>query len=114
MARLNHGAEQMLSSRQALRALAVTIVAFTHSPSHAQDAQPLPELDQGWSNKQRDLWWRASQGSRLIPLDWFNVLEISDGQERFDSIDVMKRFGYLARPGAPSCFSSASRTGGAL
>ncbi|MBQ0822679.1 hypothetical protein KBI52_21055 [Microvirga sp. HBU67558] len=93
----------MFSSCRALRFLAavVTFVAGTHSLSHAQDAQPLPELDQGWSNEQRNSWWGATQGSRLIPLDWFNALEISGGQDRFASIAVMSRFGYLRRPGAP-------------
>src|SRR3712207_4725824 len=92
----------MFSSRPALRTIAaVALGALTPSPSHAQDAQPLSELDQGWSNEQRDAWWGATQGSRLIPLDWFNALEISGGQERFGSIAVMGRFGYLARPGAP-------------
>lgn len=94
----------MFSICRALRNLAVTVAIFaaTHCPSHAQVTQPLPDLDQGWSSKQQRAWWGATQGSRLIPLDWFNALEVAGEQERFGSIAVMNRFGYLSRPGAPS------------
>ena len=95
----------MISSCQALRALGVTATIFLavpHGVSHAQVTQPpLAELDQGWSTERQRAWWDATQGSRLIPLDWFNALEVAGEQERFGSIAVMSRFGYLARPGAP-------------
>ncbi|MFO0448706.1 MAG: di-heme-cytochrome C peroxidase [Pseudomonadota bacterium] len=38
-------------------------------------AQPVEWLDQGWSPSERQRWHAATQGSRLLPLEWFVALE---------------------------------------
>jgi hypothetical protein len=59
-----------------------------------------PDLGQGWTDQQRDFYWYANQGSRLIPRDWLLALEREDSQDLFLA-DSLARFGYLA-PNAPS------------
>jgi hypothetical protein len=55
------------------------------------------ELDQGWSSKERDDWYGATQGSRLIPLDWLKALEQADSNLPFMQPDHIAKFRYLAR-----------------
>src|SRR5215217_139022 len=38
-------------------------------------------LEQGWSEQQQQLFWFTSQGSRIVPYDWFLVLERASGTE---------------------------------
>ena len=33
------------------------------------------ELDQGWNDESRAFWYEATQGSRLLPLEWMEALE---------------------------------------
>ena len=59
-------------------------------------------LDQGWSDAERNGWYRMSQGSRLLPLDWMQALELSGSQEKFLSPAHVKKLGYLADPVSPA------------
>ena len=77
---------------------AFTIVAIASAV--AQQPVVLPDLDQGWDTGQRQEWYDRSQGSRLIPLTWFQYLETKEGGEFFGSFENLSRFGYLPRPGA--------------
>ena len=36
---------------------------------------PAVDLDQGWSPQEQGTWYDATQGSRLIPLEWLKALE---------------------------------------
>jgi hypothetical protein len=52
------------------------------------------ELDQGWSDETRDLWYTTSQGSRMVPYDWYLVLERPGDDTPFNSPAVYARYGY--------------------
>jgi hypothetical protein len=56
-------------------------------------------IDQGWSNSDRYAWYRTSQGSRLLPLDWMLALELpastADSPNLFMADANMTRLGYL-------------------
>ncbi len=52
-------------------------------------------LDQGWSDQQRNWWYRTSQGSRLLPLSWMLALETANGTDKFNADANMSRLGYL-------------------
>ena len=52
-------------------------------------------LDQGWSAQQRANWYTRSQGSRLLPLSWFQALEQPGSTLPFLDRDNIERFRYL-------------------
>ena len=56
-------------------------------------------LEQGWTDADRYTWYRASQGSRLLPLDWMLALELPDSTAdktvKFMSDENMTKLGYL-------------------
>ena len=55
-------------------------------------------LDQGWTDAERDVWYRTTQGSRLLPLDWMLALEQAGSGDKFMSDANMARLGYLPEP----------------
>jgi hypothetical protein len=58
---------------------------------------PTPQLtftDQGWSAADREAFYTTSQGSRMIPYDWFKALRRLDVDEAFGA-DQLQRYGYL-------------------
>ncbi|MEM7729131.1 MAG: di-heme-cytochrome C peroxidase [Pseudomonadota bacterium] len=57
---------------------------------------------QGWSAADRAGWYRATQGSRMMPLSWFDALDSFDGQGRFADLDNLKLYGFLLPPKASS------------
>jgi mono/diheme cytochrome c family protein len=57
-------------------------------------------LDQGWSEEVQQLFWFTSQGSQIIPYDWFLFLEQETRQELFRSDANIKPYGYI--PTKPS------------
>ena len=52
-------------------------------------------LDQNWDASTRQFYYTTSQGSRLLPYDWFLALEVSDGQGSFLR-ERVTQLGYLA------------------
>lgn len=56
------------------------------------------QADQGWTPDQREAWYFATQGSRLVPRAWFDALERADGDRPFGSLDNLSRFGFLPPP----------------
>ena len=56
------------------------------------------QADQGWSPQQREAWYFATQGSRLMPRAWFDALERADADQPFGDIDHLSRFGFLPPP----------------
>lgn len=64
------------------------------------DAAAGPMLDQGWSQAETELWYDASQGSRLIPKSWFEALEQPGGPGLFLEAAHVAKFRYLPREGA--------------
>jgi len=77
-----------LASRIALIA-ALAVGSFAATPSFA---------DQGWSEEQRRQFYWAPQGSRLIPLSWFEALERADSDELFATMPHLTSFGFLPPP----------------
>ncbi|HNJ90889.1 MAG TPA: di-heme-cytochrome C peroxidase [Nitrosomonas sp.] len=53
------------------------------------------ELDQGWSQEIRQLFWFTSQGSRIIPYNWFAWLEQADNNSLFRNVEHMEMLRYL-------------------
>jgi len=79
---------------------AVFVTAFVaFFASSARAASPCSDtllcLDQNWTQTDRAFWYRASQGSRLIPLAWMRALEEADSEEALLSPDNLTRYGYL-------------------
>src|SRR6185436_18484541 len=74
-----------------------------------QEGTPVPgaagrpvNLDQGWSEKQQQEFWFTSQGSRLVPYDWFLVLERASSTELVRSDANMERLRYLLETPSPA------------
>jgi hypothetical protein len=62
-------------------------------------------LEQGWDKATRQLFWFTSQGSRILPINWFRALEQVDNQALFLSTEHMDSLGYL--PQVPSSYNPA-------
>ncbi|WP_341502553.1 cytochrome c [Gallaecimonas sp. GXIMD4217] len=60
--------------------------------THAESGLVL--LEQNWDDKQRDIAWYSSFGSRIVPLPWFLALERADGEQPFSSPGNLARFGF--------------------
>ncbi|MEM9545859.1 MAG: di-heme-cytochrome C peroxidase [Bacteroidota bacterium] len=59
---------------------------------------PIPdrtELPQNWSKETRELFWFTSQGSDIMPYDWFTWLEQSNNDKLFRNSEFMESLGYL-------------------
>ncbi|WP_437595424.1 di-heme-cytochrome C peroxidase [Sorangium sp. So ce590] len=59
-------------------------------------------LDQGWGEEERRIFYRVSQGTRLLPLGWFLALERGDSAERFVASDYVARYRFIEDPGSKS------------
>jgi len=55
-------------------------------------------VSQCWSEETRKAFWFTSQGSPMLPYDWFLHLEKADSQELFRSSANIASFGYLPVP----------------
>jgi hypothetical protein len=81
-------------------ALAVLMLACWIDQAPAQptaNAEPNPQLiyaAQGWTAADRDIFYTTSQGSRILPYDWFKALRRLDVDEPF-AADQLQRYGYL-------------------
>jgi mono/diheme cytochrome c family protein len=71
------------------------------TPPPPAAAQAPAFLDQGWSAADRDWMYGFSQGSQIIPYDWFLALEVPEGGAPFRA-DGLARHGYLPRPPGPA------------
>ncbi|MGO8530182.1 di-heme-cytochrome C peroxidase [Rhizobium leguminosarum] len=80
-----------------VRTLAASLIAATvvacGASVHAAETSP-----QGWTSAQRDGWYWASQGSRLLPEKWFRALERSGSTEKLSDLKFLASFGYLPPP----------------
>lgn len=71
------------------------IVLITQTPVFADKQSKVTYLDQNWSDTEREYFYFADQGSRLIPYDYFLHLEQADNQHLFRSDRNMKRLGLI-------------------
>src|SRR4051812_39822486 len=88
--------------RAGLRTVAFLAVAVTAFPLSEGWAQPYrykaSYLDQGWRADERQQFYYTSQGSQIIPYDWFLALEQPAGKKPFNDPEFMNRLGYLPMP----------------
>lgn len=54
-------------------------------------------LSQNWSDEESNWFYNVPQGSRLLPYDWFRLLEQPDSQERFLDPAHVHQLGYIPR-----------------
>lgn len=83
---------------------ALVLVGLATLASDAQEAPAPPAqptastlLDQGWTADDRERWYGATQGSRLIPLSWFRALEQPQSEALFLDDAHMEQLRYLPR-----------------
>lgn len=55
-------------------------------------------LDQNWDYATRMEWWYTSQGSRVVPYDWFMALEIPDSEELVRSKENLEEMRFVSWP----------------
>ncbi|MFW5425934.1 MAG: di-heme-cytochrome C peroxidase [Methylophagaceae bacterium] len=60
------------------------------------ESEHITYLEQNWSDKDREYFYFADQGSRLIPYDYFLHLEQANNQQLLRSDDNMVQFGFIA------------------
>lgn len=58
-------------------------------------------LEQGWSEEQQQRFWFTSQGSQVVPYDWFLALEQADSQELIRSNENLDRLRFLVEKPGP-------------
>ena len=76
-------------------ASAFLLIVWTGA-AQSQDNKPA-YLDQGWSAADRNMFYTTTQGSEMMPYDWFLALEQPDSNNLFLA-DGLARFGYLPNP----------------
>ncbi|MBL1321199.1 MAG: hypothetical protein COA63_009095 [Methylophaga sp.] len=64
----------------------------------AADSQDITYLEQNWSDKDREYFYFADQGSRLIPYDYFLHLEQAKNDTLLRDDENMVRLGFIAAP----------------
>ena len=69
-------------------------------------------LRQGWTVEERETWYRATQGSRLLPRSWFHALERADDERPFAALDHLASFGFLAPEASGAGAGAGDAAGG--
>ena len=80
-----------------LRACMAVSIVTVACGSQAADGTVVA-LDQGWSAQQKSQWYTLSQGSRLMPWAWMQVLEQADSESLFLDPAHVEKFRFLAAP----------------
>jgi hypothetical protein len=74
----------------------VVIATATIPPVTIGSPPDLTHLEQGWSVADRDTFYFTSQGSEMIPYDWFLSIENADNTNLFR--DSLSNFGFVITP----------------
>ena len=91
-----HNTSGVLDWRKKLLSLASSLIIISSPFSQAQNTVPdRVELDQAWTSEIRELFWFTSQGSQIMPYDWFLALEQPDSDKLFRDNAHMDMLGYL-------------------
>lgn len=53
-------------------------------------------LEQNWNHEKRMEWWYTSQGSRLLPYNWFLALEQPDKRELISAKENLEQYRFVA------------------
>lgn len=73
-------------------------LAVTQVTAFANKADQVTYLEQNWTAEDREYFYFADQGSRLVPYDYFLHLEQADNDTLFRSDANMKRLGLIPAP----------------
>ena len=93
-----------VQTKLALYALGSVLAAASSSvvakDSNSSELFKMPDhrvvfLDQGWDNEKRAMFYQTTQGSRMLPYDWFLKLEQAKGHEKFSAPSNMRKMGFL-------------------
>ena len=89
----------MKTFRTIIIIILLAIVVFyisSHSEQHDSYQDPaISYLEQNWSNEERNYFYFADQGSRLMPYDYFLNLEQADNTTLLRSDDNMQQLGFI-------------------
>lgn len=92
-------------TKRAGTGFASLLLALSVGCAQLPDYRPPGTLDfaeQNWTDAQRNWFYHASQGTRIMPLAWFLALEQPGvsltGSSRFASAEYMARYGFLPAP----------------
>lgn len=72
-------------------ALLLSVLLWSANTAYAQ----VEFLEQNWTPEVRQAYYTTSQGSRIMPYEWFMALEVSDSEESFVGVRLPE-LGYLA------------------
>lgn len=73
--------------------------AANETPRKPGYASKIPAyLEQNWDHETRMEWWYTSQGSRLLPYDWFLALERPNSEELISSKENLEQYRFVAWP----------------
>jgi magnesium-transporting ATPase (P-type) len=102
--------EKEMSHRSVLHAISTVLFVFcTLSVMHGQGPQ---FVDQGWTSQDRQKFYTTTQGSQMMPMDWFMALEQSNGDPFTKDLT---RYGFLPSSvnpnGLPVGFTLDSQAG---
>lgn len=82
-----------------IRPILLASVALVLGASQCSNPdRPIAQTPQGWTDAQRQSWYTASQGSRLIPQEWLDNLEQPTAAAPFLAPDYIAQFRYLSMP----------------
>lgn len=81
------------------RAFAPSLLYLALLACTPKTVSPSVAVSQGWTKEEQGLWYRGSQGSRLLPFSWLIALEEAQSEKPFLTPESVDRFGYL-RPEA--------------
>ncbi len=81
--------------RNFIRASLLSVAIFATGCAHNIPDDGFVYLDQGWSNADRQWFYTTTQGSQLIPYDWFLAVEQADSEEAFRSDANVNGYRYL-------------------
>jgi mono/diheme cytochrome c family protein len=98
----------LYSKLATVMALSIATTAYGQTGSSPGPSKP-GFLKQSWSDEDRAWFYTTTQGSQLMPYDWFMALERPDSQELFLA-DKLARFGYLP-PYSPEKSKERDRDG---
>lgn len=67
----------------------------TTDDPHGEIVERIVYLDQGWSPEDSQRFYFTSQGTQILPYEWFLALEAPNGTDLFRENRNMLRYGYL-------------------
>jgi mono/diheme cytochrome c family protein len=83
----------------------ITVLACTGCGDRGDPTEQAPsvawqpgDLDQQWTQETSDHFWYTSQGSQIVPYDYFMALELANSEELIASREHFERLRYITPP----------------